>query len=390
MEVKLALDSQDDGLAVQMSSSGELSDAERSALAGLADAFQNAIDGVSQRKPQLKLYGLMQFDPEVLASVNLHAVVQSPTQPGSTETLDFQADGAQRKVSFSGTSGKLDVSVEMSKLAGVGGKEQQAKAMASYMKQFDQAASRGHGDPALVSMFKDAFSALHSNVGSAAQSGAAASSTVTWPLVAQDRAVLTGLADFSASITQTPQWSNPMRPTEGDTFAYQVSQSTSLAGARQEDRSVSQQQKSQLNASYHVPLTPGVPLMLTLDPKSQNYKYFQINDSASSDVQVAYKDGRPLKATLTQLISQSSQVKRYELGKLTADVTTPGQHAVKRDLRVALAPYQSGGPGDSPEQASERRKQTLSDLNDQIFLQAYPGQTINAWIPDGPPDRAVG
>ncbi|CDG82909.1 putative uncharacterized protein [Janthinobacterium agaricidamnosum NBRC 102515 = DSM 9628] len=392
VKVKLALDSQSDGLAVQMSSSGELSDAERSALAGLADAFQGAIDGMAQGKPQLKLAGLMQFDPKVLASVDLRVAVQLPGQADTPQTLDFHADSTQRKVSFDGPSGKLDVSVDMSKLAGVGGKEQQAKAMASYMKQFDQAASRGHGDAALVSLFKDAFSAVNSNYGAAASGAAsgAASETTSgrWPLVAEDRAVLTGLADFSASVSQASQWSNPMRPTESDSFSYEVSQSTTMAGPSQKDRSISQQQKSQLTASYHMPIKPGAKLKLDSTAESQNYDYFQIRDSASSDARVAYKDGRLVKATLAQSASLSSRAMRYEMGKLTSDVTTPGTSSVQRDLIGALAPYQSGAPGDSPQQVAEWRKQTLSTLNDQILLQAYPGQVMNLWAADAPGSAA--
>lgn len=105
VEVKLSLDSQDDGLAVRMSTSGELSEAEAGALGGLAQAFQEAIDGMAQGQPKISLSGLMQFDQNVLASVNLHAEVKVRTEPQSTQTLDFQADSAQRKVSFKGVAG---------------------------------------------------------------------------------------------------------------------------------------------------------------------------------------------------------------------------------------------------------------------------------------------
>ncbi|MDQ1833386.1 hypothetical protein [Massilia scottii] len=158
IEVKLALDNQNHGLAVQMSSSDELSDAERSALAGLAGAFQDAIDGMAEQPPSVRLAGLTQFEPAVLASVDLRAVIRLDTDPDRTQALDFHADGAQRKVSLSGPSGTASVSVDTSNLSGLGSPEQQARALANHLKQFDHAASRGRADAGLMTMFKEAFS----------------------------------------------------------------------------------------------------------------------------------------------------------------------------------------------------------------------------------------
>ncbi|MGK5028769.1 hypothetical protein [Janthinobacterium sp. MDT1-19] len=386
VEVKLSLDSQDDGLAVRMSTSGELSEAEADALGGLADAFQEAIDGMAKGQPKIKLSGLMQFDQDVLASVNLHAEVKVRTEPQSTQTLDFQADSAQRKVSFSGVAGSLDVKVDASKLNALGSKEQQAKAMSSYMKQIGQAASRGHGDAGLMSMFKDAFGALHSNA-AAPQDVPGVPEAGKWRLAAEDKAILTGLADFSASVSQTPKFSNPMRSAEKDGFNYELSQKTTLAGASQDERSIRQQQQSKLSASFHQTLIPGVPLRLTEAKESQNYTYHQIEDTASSDAQLAYKEGKLVKASLRQAASQSTQVMKYVLGKLESDTTTPTQHSVQRDLLALLGPYKTGATDQTAEEKAAQRKQDLLTLNDDIMLQSYPGQMISLWQADVMPEE---
>lgn len=388
VEVKLSLDSQGDGLAVRMTTSGELSDAETRALGELAKGFQDAIDGMGQSTPKIKLEGLMQFDQQVLESVKLHAEVKVRGEPESVQTLDFQADGAQRKVAFSGVAGSLDLKVDASALNTLGSKERQAKALGSYMKQFDQAASRGHGDAGLMAMLKDSFTALHSNT-SAPQTETAMPETGKWRLAAEDKSILTGLADFSASVSQAVKFSNPMRGTEKDGFNYEVSQKTAQTGASQDARSIRQQQQSKLSASFHQSLVAGVPLRLTDNTESQNYTYHQIEDTASSDAQVTYKDGKLVQASLRQEANQSTQVKKYFLGKLESDKTTPGNYSVLRDLLPVLGSYKSGDKDATSEARIEQRKQALLALNDDVLLQSYPGQTISLWQADVLPGEAV-
>ncbi|APA68212.1 hypothetical protein [Janthinobacterium sp. 1_2014MBL_MicDiv] len=386
VEVKLSLDSQGDGLAVRMMTSGELSDAEASALGDLSEAFQDAIDGMAQQPPKARLAGLMQFDQDVLASVNLHAEVRVRGEQERSETLDFQADGAQRKVSFSGVSGSLDVKVDTSQLSALGSPERQAKALGSYMKQFDQAASRGHGDAALMGMFKEAFTAMSSNAAAPPAPGAPPADK--WRLAAEDRAMLTGLPDFSASISQTAKFSNPMRSSERDGFQYEVSQSTTQTGASQDDRSVRQKQQSRLSASFHETLVPGVPLRLTEKVESQNYTYHQIEDTASSDAQMAYREGKLVKASLQQAASQSTHITKFMMGKVESDVTTPTNHALMRDLLSVLGPYKTGELGMTPEKKAEQRQQLLLGLSDDVLLQSYPGQMISLWQADVQPKVA--
>ena len=374
VEVKLSLDSDGDALAVQMTASGDLTDDETRALGQLSKAFQEAIDGMAQDPPQLKLAGLMQFDSKQLASVDLRAQVGLNTEPPSVQTLSFQADATQRKVAFSGAAGSVDVKVDASKLASLGSAEQQARALKSYMSQFDQAATRGHADGALMTMFKETFGTLHSTVGDAAQLSTAGTTPGKWQLAAQDKAMLTGLADFSASVSQTPKMDNPMRLSEQDAFNYEVGQSTSLGGRSYDDRSIAQKQTSALSASFHMPLVAGTSLRLTGDAESQNYTYHQIDDTASSLASIAYQDGKLAKASLEQSSSQSTRVQRYEMGKLKSDLSNPSVHSLARDLLAALAPYQAGQTNLNAEQKTQQRTQMLSALNDDVFLTATAGR----------------
>ncbi|MDM5177863.1 hypothetical protein PO883_11740 [Massilia sp. DJPM01] len=381
VEVQLALDSRDDGLAVRMSTSGELSDAERNALAGLAGAFQDAIDGMAEEPPSVRLAGLTQFDPAVLASVDLRAAIKLDTDPESTQALDFHADGAQRKVSLSGPSGTASVSVDTGNLSGLGSPEQQARALASHLKQFDHAASRGRADAGLMTMFKDAFSGLNANVGSTApRAGTPAGGK--WELAAADHAALSGLADFSAQVSQASTSINPMRPSEQDSFAYELSQSTSIGGRSQGERSIAQQQKSELNASFHTPGTPGGQLKLDYTQQSQNYNFHQIKDAASSDVNLAYSDGRLVKATLNQSASQSARVMSYVMGNLVSDTVTPVRQAFQRDLLSALAPYLTGDPRRSEQEKQSQRKQSMDSQGEQVLLKAYPDPADGIWSLD--------
>jgi hypothetical protein len=370
VDVTLSLDNTDDGLAVRMNTSAELSDAERGALAGLADGFQQAIDGMTQDPPSVRLQGLTQFDPAVLASVDMRATVKLGSEADATQSLAFHADGAQRKVSLSGPAGTASVSVDTSNLSGLGSAEQQARALASHLKQFDQAAARGRADAGLMTMFKEAFTGLHTNAGGAQPRTAAAGGK--WELAAADHAALSGLADFSASVSHASSATNPMRPSEQDSFAYEVSQSTSVGGRSQGERTVSQQQKSELNASFHTPSTPGTALKLDYTEQSQNYDYHQIKDAASSDMNLAYGDGRLVKATLNQSASQSARVMSYVMGNLVADTLTPGQQSFQRDLLAALAPYLSGHTRLTEDQKADQRQQSMTSLGEQVLLKGYP------------------
>jgi hypothetical protein len=366
VKVELKLDAGENSIAVDAKADGELTEVERKALGKLADAFQKSIDGLTEDPPRVDLAGLTQFDSNVLSSVDLKGQVK--INPKETQLLEFHADSTQRTVSFTGPAGSAKINVDLSQPAAWGSKQQQAKALDKYLQQVDQAAMRGQGNADMVSMFKDAFTDMNSDYGTPP---AASPSSIF--LSDQDRALTTGLADFKASFSQAEVASNPARATEKDTFSYEVSQKTSITGTSQLDRGISQQQQSNLKASYHTPAKAGAILVLDLSPNSQNYRYVLINDAASSSTEIGYDKGALVKASMEMQASQSSRVLQYTLGKLKEDHTTPSGKSMQRDLMSTLEPERYG----MEPLSDEARAQMLEKLNNQIFLQPNPDALPN-------------
>lgn len=360
IKVDLKLDAGDGGIAVEARSSGKLNDLERKALGKLAEAFQKSIDGLTENPPRIDLSGLTQYDSNVLSSVDLEGQIKIDSL--DTQRLEFHADSMQRTLNFNGPAGHASIAVDLSKPASWGGKEQQAKALQHYLRQVDQAAVRGQGNGAITGLFKDGFSALNSDYGSrpVAQHAIA--------LNQQDHALTTGLADFNASFSQTELASNPARSTEKDSFAYELTQKTSISGGSQLDRTISQQQNSHLKARYHAPSKAEATLALDLSPDSQNYNYVSIDDSASSTTEIGYEKGVLAKATLNMQASQSARTLRYALGKLQDDRTTPAGRRGAHDLLATLEPERIGL--DPLSEAGHA--QMLATLNNQILLQQNP------------------
>lgn len=366
VKVELKLDAGENSIAVEAHADGELTEVERKALGKLSEAFQKSIDGLTEDPPRVDLEGLTQFDSNVLSSVDLKGEIK--INPKETQRLEFHADARQRTVSFAGPAGSAKIGVDLRQPASWGSKEQQAKALNNYLKQVDEAGMRGQGNATMIKMFKDAFTGMNADYGTPP---AAAPNSIA--LTKQDRALTTGLADFNASFSQAEVSSNPARVTEKDTFAYELSQKTTITGHSQLDRGISQQQQSHLKAHYHAPVKADARLALDLSPNSQNYKYVTIDDSASSSTNIAYDKGVLIKASMEMQASQTSRVLKYTLGKLQEDVTTPHGKSMSRDLISTLEPERDGG-----EQLNDaERDLMLSSLNDQIFLKSNPDALPN-------------
>lgn len=363
--VGLTLASRGDELLVQVQADAALGADERDAVVALAEGYQAAIDGLSSQPPRVALGGLAQAGSGILATIDLTAQVTLPTTPPATQSLAFHLDEAQRSVALDGPAGQVDLAVRTDTPMPPGSRQQQERAIESYLRQFDQAAARGHGDAGLMTMFKEAFADLSRTA--TADAPASQLPTRAW-LAPQDRAMLTGLSDFSASVAQTPRWDNPVRRTEVDGFEYEVSQRTHVGGATRDARSVAQSQQSCLSAQFHEPLTPGAPLAFDYAAESQNYRYSTIEDSASSDVELRYQEGRLLGASLRQSVRQSEHVEEYLLGKLTSRRDTPLERQLVRDLVDSLQPSRTEGGARSPEQRDERRERVLAALGREMLL----------------------
>ncbi|WP_433693131.1 hypothetical protein [Herbaspirillum seropedicae] len=348
-----------EGVAVDFKvSQGSLSDEDRAAVTALGEAFDQAIQGLAGRPPTLALDKLMQFDTHQLAALDFTATL------GDDLSLQLQIDGSQRSVTAHTAAGAMKVGLDATAAPVTGSAQQRQRAIASYLEQFDAAARRGQGDAGLMALFKDAFAQLHASATAPVQDHTPALLAAD----ATDRGMLSGLGDFSASITGNSAWPNPLRRDEVDGFDYQVSQRTSLSGAGQADRSIVQQAQSRLKASYHQSLQPDLPLQLDSTRQSQNYTYHQIDDRADSQLEIGYRHGFMTQARLRQSASQDSRVSKYVLGELVSQTHTPLQAQIVRDFAAQLQDGKEARAADG----AYRRSRLLDGISELGLLQSDP------------------
>ena len=136
--------------------------------------------------------------------------------------------------------------------------------------------------------------------------------------------------------------SNPYRTGEQDSFSFLATQRTSISGVQGLGVNVSQESETNLVASFHKPL-PGVKdLNLTLDPETQNYRYFLIEDVENSKTDLAYdRLGNLSQASRTESSVLSTRVKTYAKGKLVSDDTLPTVTSQTKSLMSELLAAQS-------------------------------------------------
>jgi hypothetical protein len=360
--VTVTLGSDEDRLAVQIAvEGGALSESERTALVNLSEGFQKAIDGLTRMPPKLDMSDLLAFDTQALSSVNLHASVELHDR--TRLSVDVLADDKQRTITVAGATGTVKVNVDPTGAALLGSDRQREAALTKYLQQFDQAQRRGQGDAGLMALFKDAFGQVHGSVRSDAPAQANRGFTT------DDLGMTTGLADFSASVTETTASPNPMRSDEVDSFVYQVAQQTDVRGDGPLDRRVRQHQESSLKASFHRSLHPDTALLLDESRYSQNYFYEQIDDKASSDMNLAYEKGLLATASLTQTVEQSQRTQKYQTGRLVEDTTTPSPHSRTIDVLALVKAAEAADVADRIDNATQRDK-VLADMHDRVMLQA--------------------
>lgn len=347
--VELSLASSISGLGVELKTSQTLTDKELKAVKALADGFETTLKGLSEQPPRIAIDALSRFDSSAIGALDLRASFSK--EIGDPLSLTFSATAAGRKLSVDTKDGVLDLSVDLGNAEIRGDNSQRAKAMSNYLSQVDTAAKRGNGDKALVELFKNAFSEMHSYYPD--------DPTVVSrrPLRDYEAAALTGLADFKASIKSTVVASNPLRVSEVDYFNYRTSQeSTVESGSRTR---LTQFRETTLDAAFHKGLRSDKAPLLTVDPKSQNYRYFQVNDRISNKVTIEHDDFGPVRAEQEQSVSKFMGIQTYERGKLVKNEQIPEQNSFVIDLLETIKNL-SLDP-------AERQGQ-LEALNDRMFL----------------------
>lgn len=365
--ITLGLYSGEQGLAVEASvTGGELNDDELKALAALADGFQSAVDGLNQEPPSLKLGDLLSVDQRLFTGLQMTAKLDLAS--GEQQTFDLRLDGSTRSLSLQGPSGQLQLELDSHDGAMLGSKAQREAALSNYLQQFDAARQRGKGDEQLNTLFKDAFSQLNSVDDSSARP-ARHNSTIN----TLSRSLLSGLADFNASIKQTVEHSNPMRPDEADRFDYTVSQTTTKTG-KGTSFSLEQEQQSSLSAAWHSSLNPLVGLQLTRDNASQNYRYHQVNDDARNTTRTSIVNGILSEASSAQQASRSERVRVYQEGVLKSDNTTSDAERKSQDQLKLIATLLSRDAKSRSANGISTFAQDMADNSRHWLLQGNPSK----------------
>ncbi|RCL24716.1 hypothetical protein C6A77_15675 [Pseudomonas sp. AFG_SD02_1510_Pfu_092] len=327
--VSLGLFNSDRGLAVDAEVlGGELTASELKGLASMAESFQSAVNGLAQEPPSLKLGALLKLDPTLFTGLHFEAQLQ--TTSGARQTFALQMDEHTRSLELQAPSGNVKMNFDTQGGVLLGSEAQRQAAVSNYLSQFDAAQQRGNGDEQLMTLFKDAFRQLNS-VDDATLRPADHDS---WSN-RTSRLLLSGMADFNASLTTPEQRTNPMRPDEVDSFAYNVSQTTARKGTAA-NLSLQQDQQSTLKAAWHESLNPWVELRLNLDSESQDYRYHEVRDEASSSTRIGFVNNVLVEATATQQASQQERVRTYQKAELQSDVTTSASAEQSRDLLDTL------------------------------------------------------
>jgi hypothetical protein len=218
----------------------------------------------------------------------------------------------------------------------------------------------------MLTLFKDAFSGLHKSYPSDAIQPI---KDLVKPGELNDleQSVLTGLGDFEADLTMKPTAPNPRKALELDHFSYQLKQKSNLLNKV----SLTQQQESNLSASYHESLIPGLPLRLDSTKESQNYVFKTIQDRATSKVDVRYDGDQQISAAqLEKTAQQSTQIQRYEMDKLTQNLRIPEQAHFIQDLLSAMKSLQKRSNDSTEDELL--RQQKLGELNQMIMLDTNP------------------
>lgn len=330
--VSLSLTRQSDGMAVEIKTSGTLSKDESEAIAGLGEAFQNALNGLTQQPPKMDLSGLTKFDSSILKSVDLKTDIRS----GDTklQSLNFRADDVERWVAYQDQDVSLKMTSDRSQSTIGGNAAQQLLTLSAYDKQFDKARSDGHGDKAQMDMLKSAFRALNESSPSQLREATTSAST-TIRLGSNATSRLSGLNDFSLELTQTEKSINPYRQDEKQSFSYQASQTTENNRLVDGSGTLKQTTHAHLSASWYKPVDASIPLSLNMMKSSQNYYYHQLEQDSVNTTSLNFNtQGQLASVGTTSQISNRETVTKYVLGEVIESLTTPEEENKEHLLKL--------------------------------------------------------
>jgi len=304
------------GLQVEIKASGSLSSAEKRALAQLAQGLDKALEGLGQAdQPRMDIADLANFDRNVLKSVDLS--VKNPGEGELLSSFDLHLGADRNAIAYAGALGKVDVDVNAQMPLGRTDDKQRQASITELLRQVDAAAQRSHADSRLVTLFKDAFSQLHSATGATGARIAALSGN---PLSGRIDPMLSGLADFNASFSGAFERTGRFGAVvETGTASYQLSQETTLVPSAQADTWKLDQKQSESLVAQYVKSRGDV----MLDMSSGNYDVFTVNDSTEKRTTVSVVEGRVSDAQRTTEQNLLQTMKKLVNFKVEEEQQTP-------------------------------------------------------------------
>jgi len=363
------------GMTVQIDVEGDLTPQEQQALQSLAKGFDEAMEGLTREPPLVNLDGLMKFDSKLLTRVELKSEVYGLNDQGERAMVlgtRFTASADSREIELKTLKGTATVKTDLRQSAIWGSAEQKARAVQQYLSRVDKAAERGNGNQELVDLFKSSFAALHGGYG---DSDKASGLTRVRPaditsdadaFSEEDHSLLTGMADFNASIVTNRRAVNPRRTNEIDIFDYRIGQSTQISGGSAANRAITQTQTSDLSAGFHRSLRSRREPELSSDSATQNYYYTQVEDHSSTRMELAYEKDKPVRALLTQAASQFLRTTKVEFNKVVETMEEPlQQQSQHKDLLPMLE--QLLRREEAEELSSEEKERTLREWNAMVL-----------------------
>lgn len=254
------------GMKVEIHASGAMSEPARAAVAQLADGLDRLLEGLGGAETAvLDLSGLMNYDRDVLASIDVSASNPMSHQPLGSFSLHLGDD--RHSVKLKGGDGEMSLSVD----AGTSPGPQRGAAIQRTLDRLDGAGERSRANAALVRQMKAAFKDFQSAAGRGAADGGSGAS---------------GLADFDASLGGETWRSNRFGTThEAGQASYQLSQKTTTSNG---GRTVAQTVSEQLSADYR--RAPGEAM---LDVRNGNFSATRIRDASTVTTSTDSPAGRP-------------------------------------------------------------------------------------------------
>lgn len=263
------------GLKVEIGSTGQLSAAERAAVAKLADGLDRALEGLGQDDAtELDLSGLMAYDRSVFSSLELKA---RHSQPGHVD-FSLRLDDSKQSIALKSQAGDLKLDVDVKTPMASANAAQRQSALDKTLQRMEAAGDRGHANATLVAQMKTAFQFFQTppadddtKPGQSGRTGIdttkSARDTTTSVLKRQPGqagdptaisardasagAQLSGLADFEASFGGDTYRTNRFGAhKEGGHAEYKLSQKTARQDAADGGMSMQQTVSESLDASY--------------------------------------------------------------------------------------------------------------------------------------------